>query len=293
MYPPTGETSGETFKAYCEAVERARAAEIVRTTGRPTNPLLRPEWGEWTFNHEGKRIVTIPHKDLRIGEFPQATIIAERIARAMARLASEDVDRLRKALESGQKPSSGTDLERLLPDLDRVIHQSLSWVRRAQSSGLDAPMEEADAKEYRDWLTDLGRDDRFEVGYLLSRALKRGMSYAVKYCGGSPKAAALVPPGYMNRLEGEHSLTCTDSTGIYQAPPRRQISAIHHQLLGHAPTSQDVGDRTAKDILLLHLMSDRGVDFMFCDCGEIQFWIDAEDLIARRFDCVRANTEGG
>ena len=119
------------------------------------------------------------------------------------------------------------------------------------------------------------------------------MSAAIKYCGGSRKAAALVPAGYMNRLEGEHSATSPDTFGIEVSAPRRWISTEHHQLLGHAPTSQDIGKRTQKDILLLHLVSDDGVDFMFCDCGEVQFWIDADDLAARKFDRIRANTEGG
>jgi hypothetical protein len=131
-------------------------------------------------------------------------------------------------------------------------------------------MGEPEAKEYRDWRTHLGCDNRFEIAHLVSRSLKRGMSAAVKYCGSSRKAAALVPIGYMNYLEGEHCLTSPDTYGIEVQAPRRLISASHHQLLGAAPTSQHIGARI--DVLLLHLVSDPGVDFMFCDCGEVQFW---------------------
>jgi uncharacterized protein YwqG len=46
-------------------------------------------------------------------------------------------------------------------------------------------------------------------------------------------------------------------------------------------------------VLLLQLNSDYGVNFMFCDVGEVEFWIDKRDLAARRFDKVSATTCGG
>jgi uncharacterized protein YwqG len=46
-------------------------------------------------------------------------------------------------------------------------------------------------------------------------------------------------------------------------------------------------------VLLLQLNSDYGVNFMFCDVGEVEFWIDKRDLVARRFDKVFATTCGG
>jgi len=306
MEPSIDPRSGVTLEAYGEAADRASAAEIVRTTGRPTNPLLQARWGEHEFNREGKKIVVLPQtvmlpekpqaallsgRKFQPAEFPQAWIMVERIARAMACLAREQIGRLRETLQAGK--TEDLDPEKLFTDLEHVTRQSLSWVGRAQSAGLDAPVSEAEAKEYKDWLTHLACDDRFEMTYLLSRALKRGMSYAVKYCGGSRKAAALVPVAYMNCLEGEHAMISADIFGIAIAAPRWRIHTAHHQLLGHAPASQDIGVRTAKDILLLQLESDRGVDFMFCDCGEIQFWIKAKDLAAKRFDRVSANTQGG
>jgi hypothetical protein len=64
-------------------------------------------------------------------------------------------------------------------------------------------------------------------------------------------------------VDGEHSMTSPDTYGIEVSVPRRRIGATHHQLLGHAPASQGVEVRP-DDVLLLHLVSDRGVDFMFC-----------------------------
>lgn len=284
---PTIEGEGVRLDHYLDAVERARAAEIVRTTGRPTNPLRTAQWGETFFTPNGKRAMRLPAKPWNAPEFPQAWILAERIARAMTCLANEELGKL-----PGRKLPEAVDPELLRADLAQAADRSFSWVRRAQLAGLEAAMGEADARAFMDWLTPLSSDERWDIAYLVSRAVQRGMSSAIKHCGGSRGAAALVPTGYMNYLEGEHCLTSPDTYGIEVAAPRRRISATHHQLLGHARASQGV-EVKPNDVLLLHLVSDRGVDFMFCDCGEIQFWIDAADLAARRFDAVRANTQGG
>ena len=69
MRPPLDPSGGVTLNAYLEAVERARAAEIVRTTGRPTNPLLQAEWGEYHFNREGKNTVVLPTRGPRHPNF--------------------------------------------------------------------------------------------------------------------------------------------------------------------------------------------------------------------------------
>lgn len=264
---------------YRDAVGRARAAEIVRTTGFSTHPLLRSTWGELGRDRDGTSIVTLPTTGA--DAFPQAWIIAERIARAAACLAVEESN---EARTEGRSPREGLDLKGLLADLEILAEEAVEWMHRARRAGLDAAMPKADAEEFTDWLTPLSRDDRSEIQYLASRALQRGMSHAVKYCGGSPRAAALVPPFYMNCLETEHSLPSPDTMGIYVAPPRGSIGTEHHQLLG--------SPRDSEEILLLHLVSDKGVGFMFCDYGSIQFRIKAEDLVAGRFDRATASAQG-
>jgi hypothetical protein len=83
--------------------------------------------------------VILPQKGLRFVEFPQAWIIAERIARAMARLANQEIEKLRNPRQTAQTPPSGADPEKLLADFEVVAQQSLSWVGRGQLAGLDAP----------------------------------------------------------------------------------------------------------------------------------------------------------
>jgi uncharacterized protein YwqG len=64
-------------------------------------------------------------------------------------------------------------------------------------------------------------------------------------------------------------------------------------MLGNARSTQTARPVERDDVLLLQLKSDDGVNFMFCDVGEAEFWIDKRDLAARRFDRVFATTCGG
>jgi uncharacterized protein YwqG len=291
-WPPllTEPSDAATSNEYRNIVGRARAAEVVRVTGR-LNGSLRPNWGEYCFDRNGKSFLKLPDRSNASAEFPEAWIIAERIARAMAHLANEKIQYFQSVIEKGKRLQSVDAPEQILVKFEIIANQALVWVHRAQKSGLGTAMGTAEAKEYREWLVHLGRDDLFDIFYLASKSLEHGMKSAVNHCGGSRQASSVVPVEYMNRLESAHSMISTD-LGAFAKAPARNISALHHQMLGHAPTSQNFERQSSQDILLLQLVSDSGVDFIFCDCGEIQFWIDAEDLAARRFDRVKANVQG-
>jgi hypothetical protein len=83
----------------------------------------------------------------------------------------------------------------------------------------------------------------------------------------------------------------------------RDLHWVRHQMFGVAPTVQyepgstrHMRDRDGNSaIMLMTFDTDWGVhhEFMFCDCGVLQFWIKPEDLAARRFDRCYATTEGG
>lgn len=283
--------------AYRDAVDRARAAEIVRTTGLPTNALSQHYWGEFAYDEEGRRCLILP-RDVTPngsvpGRFPQIWIIAERIARAMACAALGRIERICASMSKQVEARARAGSEQLRLDTEAIARDTISWVTQAKSAGLATSMSAAEAEAFRDWMHSLGSDPRSEIYLLASEALKRGMSYAVKYCAAAPDVACAMPPAYMNYLEDEHLMTWVSRSSVEVAAPDRRLGASHHQLLGHAPTSQEVNRRSDRDVLLLHLVSEAGVDFMFCDAGEIEFWIHAADLAARRFDRVWANTQGG
>jgi hypothetical protein len=191
---PLDPSGGVTLNAYLEAVERARAAEIVRARRSANQSPAPSRMGRVSFQSRGQEHGGPAHKGAQASEFPQAWILAERIARAIASLANQEIDKLNEALERGKSARAEGNPEQLLADFRALAEQAVSWVRRAQSAGLDAPTTKAEAKEYSDWLARLGSDERFEITYALSRALKRGMSAAIKYCGGSRKAGHWCQP---------------------------------------------------------------------------------------------------
>jgi len=56
-----------------------------------------------------------------------------------------------------------------------------------------------------------------------------------------------------------------------------------HQIMGYSPPRVNPIQKGKDDILLLSLFSDNGISFMFGDAGYLQFYINKDDLVARKF----------
>ena len=66
-----------------------------------------------------------------------------------------------------------------------------------------------------------------------------------------------------------------------------------HQMLGHPPSIQDdTLLRAKRQILLLQVDSDYGMQWIWGDVGHLQFWILPEDLSAGNFDEVEITFAG-
>ena len=130
---------------YLTAVARARAAEIVRTTGWPIKAPLGPRWGHTAFDKEGSSFVALPERPFSGRAFPQAWILIDRIGRAMACLASKEKEKL-QAKSGDATPSSETDPAKLLSDFHGISSSATAWVHRAALGGLDEPTTEEVAR---------------------------------------------------------------------------------------------------------------------------------------------------
>jgi uncharacterized protein YwqG len=77
----------------------------------------------------------------------------------------------------------------------------------------------------------------------------------------------------------------------------RRLHCPRHQMLGIGRNIQGGAEEAHAEglILLMQIDTDRAVhhNFMFCDGGAAQFWIEAEDLVAGRLDRSWGTTEGG
>jgi Domain of unknown function (DUF1963) len=79
---------------------------------------------------------------------------------------------------------------------------------------------------------------------------------------------------------------------------RRDLNCPRHQMLGYGTNIQGTAQDEHADgtVLLLQIDSDEErvhKEFMFCDAGAAQFWIEPGDLAEGRFDRAWATTEGG
>lgn len=202
--------------------------------------------------------------------FPQAWVMVDRIARRIA-------NSVRRVMEMYAGPGAASAGDRDPARMQSIYDVAVQWVEAAAAKGLDkAPSADARAL-FTDWLRSLDQAGYSNIGIGLSTAISVGMASAIQFAGDSPAVAALIPePYYTEFRQGNW-----------------RVSSIYHQMLGNAQSSQEPAPVDRDEVLLLYLMSDYGVDFMFCDVGEFEFWIKKEDLAARRFDRVRAATAGG
>ena len=311
---------------YIDAIQSALLSEIRKHTPDPL------DWGlflRWRWNPQANaHAETHNFPDV---SFPHAWLFIEFIGRSAHRLAETKAQDLKWQIANDLRPGRGSALpgrrslltrlsewfsrrpqsnpnanhplgrkapaEERLHDAEILSSEALDWVGRAAEAERLDPLAVEVCEEFRAWIGSYeqrAKDGRNTTLTLLVRkAVARGISEAVKFCGDSEEASRMTPSRYMEWVEPEHSLLRTEVNAGDTAPTVSIRLGGHHQMLGFAQDSQGFGPPSDSHVLLLQLASDKGVDFMFCDLGEIQFWIDEGDLAARRFDRIIANTQGG
>ena len=65
-----------------------------------------------------------------------------------------------------------------------------------------------------------------------------------------------------------------------------------HQMLGHAPATQEAMGVDSDLICLLQLVSEEALGMTFGDAGEVAFWISGDDLTRGRFDNAKIRLQG-
>ncbi|MDH5799093.1 MAG: YwqG family protein [Paracoccaceae bacterium] len=253
----------EDHSAWREAVNQGREEQSARVA----TPLSGSSNAQPDPAAEGRPAYLPSEQD---PPFPQAWVMVDRIARRIA-------NNVRRTMEMEARrraaPSDSRDSSRLQPVYDVAV----KWVEAAAAKGLDtAPSDEARTL-FTDWLKSLSEAGSSLSGISLSTSVRAGMGSAIQFAAESPSVAARIPEPYYTEFR----------SGLWR------VSSIYHQMLGNAKATQEAAPVERDEILLLYLMSDYGVDFMFCDVGEFEFWIKKKDLAARRFDRVRGATAGG
>lgn len=267
------------LRDYQDAVWHARAAEGVRASGLPAATGARPHWNPKVSVHDYHSRATLP-EDAET-PFPQVWVMVDRIARRLATWSRETIER-----EAKRKREDGCPFD--LDLLARISETAVAWARTAADHGLATAPDDQARRRFKDWLWAVLTEHRMHLTYV-REAMQRGMKSAIQYAAASPEAAALFPARYFEEAIDDHLPTAL----VTWNPPNTRVFARYHQMLGRTGSSQDSRPVGGSEIMLLQLFSDYGVDFMFCDVGEIEFWIDKDDLAARRFDRVAGYTCGG
>ena len=251
---PDIEALSETPEGEYERLERARVDEAARAVAITVPTKAdRANWGDI------RRKLVLPQDDDH--PFPQLWVMIDRISRYMVtQLSPENTD---------------------AADRDAAT-SALAWVKKAAQHDLADQVDAEIAAEFKDWMQGLWVTGQ----YSLSDALYQGMQSSLQFVAQDPQAAARFPKSYYKEMQAEHMPVVFDSGG--GAPEPR-----HHQMLGHPRSEQEPPPIERDKVLLAQFFSDYGVEFMFCDVGVAEFWINATDLKHGRFDRAWATTDGG
>jgi len=172
------------------------------------------------------------------------------------------------------------------------------WLHIADRLGPAGTPDTATRKTFKDWLGKLNTQtikaaDNRDVPLLQThQILLAAMRRVVQRCAADSALCAVMPPQYFTDLSDHHGLIVSNPNypNSEWAGP---YTFERHQMLGYFPSSQDTIRTDSKDISLLDLFSNYGMDFMFCDVGQAHIFISPEDLRAGRFDKAYAQTQGG
>lgn len=258
----------ESHDAYQHAVHRARAAEAMRVTGMPPLQRIAPSWSRELQEVGGRPNAAGPDSE---PAFPQIWIIAERIARHVACCMKLEEGNLARGHSSRHKPET----------IREVFAEAAKWVELATTRGLDRVPEDGEGRHFVAWLRELCDPEGRDLSWTGYKAIEAGLLSTIQHAASSPDIAARIPRRYFDQLEAEHApATLERRLGAHGW----HIKPRFHQMLGHAGSSQQARGLESGDVLLLQLVSDFGVNFLFWDGGEAEFWISRDDLSAKRFE---------
>lgn len=254
-----GARDGDLLTLYERQAERLRVQSAAEAFGIDTQALLalRPFWGEFPFygDDPSQRIIP-PDFDK---PFPQCWRMVAWFARGII-----------VGSTSRNRP------ERLPIARD--------WLSRALSKPPADAVPDGERQQFRKWLEELATDRISDVHHVAERAMRR----VYQELASAPELIDRFPAEYLETWAIKNQAVACEGLR------NKTLRTFHHQMLGHAPASQEPARGIDDDkVLLLQLVSDPGTDFMFCDLGEIEFTISRNDLAARRFDRVAASTAGG
>lgn len=254
---------------YDRRVEALRASAFMAATGLPSHSQYIPDWDEHFWMP-----LSLP-LDRGNTRFPQVGIMVDRVSRLVSHEVLKNSNVLPKQKE-------------------RILAKAHRWMKRAAEIGLEAAPSDNEVDEFQGWLHELA-SERFPPSHLrqaMPGILTKALLSSITYAAGAPKAAAQIPPFYYNVMENYHLPTARSRHAANVACNDWKLKTRVHQMLGHAPASQEAVSIESSDVCLLNLSWDKQIEFEFGDVGEATFWIRSDDLAAMQFDRAWASVQG-
>ncbi|WP_282607393.1 DUF1963 domain-containing protein [Pelagibius sp. Alg239-R121] len=264
------------FREYQTAIDQARSAEADRATGLPPLP-------EKVSYVDSSQLMDVGPKDKDSDTlpaaafdppFPQLWLMIDRVARIVATWSAESARRVRDADDA------------LIAAYNTLRQDAVRWAAVAKAAGLLTQPDAGQQRRFTDWMRALRHHDHRQIGTNVGSLYAKGLISAIQYIAQRPDLTAYIPKFYLQAYAKEFL------PNRYQRSPGYP-NRVSHQMLGNAHSAQQANPVDREEVLLLQLISDPGVNFMFCDMGEAEFWINKDDLANRHFDRVRATTCGG
>ncbi|WP_341365810.1 DUF1963 domain-containing protein [Yoonia sp. BS5-3] len=230
-------------------------------------------------NAEGQRVVkrnTHYTPEALGGRFPYVARFADDVLASLHHSVGGQLERDESHVRYREKSGKGVDPEvtARLPIFQKAVQEIAAL--RADIAGLpnDAALSAADLGRFDDLIRNYARDTL--KGVRAEQVVATAWQMFFQRTLSDPDLRAKVPSQMMASVSAQF------------APSRGGTS---HYLMG----AKGVGSNptAGHGIRLAQFDSDYGVDFMFCDCGIIDFWIDADDLAKGRWDRAWAATAGG
>jgi len=286
-WPDSSAVHHEFGEAYQRRVNILRTAALLATTEAPTASRDRPDWE----NEFPYRLLARP---LHSSQFPPVGIFIERTARLVWRRLIELtkgntssvatlIDEAQQWVTLGQKGLGS----KIAPDRMETF---ANWVAILSVSSRDDPDQSVTPRDaYSAWSDSAPIRLRREMGRLLTLA---GVE-TIRLAASEPSVADALPSRFFDLLENEFlEIFQHKSLDKARGVSRWNFEPRFHQKLGHAPSSQQAMPSDSKVVCLLQLATDNGAGLSFGDVGEATFWINEDDLIARRFDRAWVKLQG-
>ncbi|MEI6574372.1 MAG: DUF1963 domain-containing protein [Alphaproteobacteria bacterium] len=177
-----------------------------------------------------------------------------------------------------------------LPVYDKFLAECQKWIDQAKREGFYTALTPEQRQAFRDWAREQHCQHR--LAWRADMYSEEGKAHQKIYMGlenNFHHAAQDAIAYYLASGQRDDLLDkAAQDDFLAQMEPSRP-----HQMFGYGVDYQYNAERTKGKLLLLQLNTDYPMMWMFADCGNLQFWIDPNDLAARRFDKVTVTIAGG